>query len=165
MAENLIIEDGDKAAKYAALVPQIRALLDGENDEIARMANAVAALQQTFGWLWTGFYRVVGDELVLGPFQGPIACTRIAHGKGVCGDAWARNETLVVPDVDAFPGHIACSSLSRSEIVVPLHDASGKVIAVLDVDSTDLNTYDAIDKEWLEQVAAIVTQTEAVACA
>lgn len=109
MAENLIIENGDKAAKYAALVPQIRALLDGENDEIARMANAVAALQQTFGWLWTGFYRVVGDELVLGPFQGPIACTRIAHGKGVCGGAWARNETLVVPDVDAFPGHIACS--------------------------------------------------------
>ncbi|WP_283150617.1 GAF domain-containing protein [Silvimonas soli] len=157
MAETLVIEAGSKAERYASLECQLVALLDGEHDEIARMANTAAALQQTFGWLWIGFYRVVGEQLVLGPFQGPIACTRIAFGKGVCGGAWARNETLVVPDVDAFPGHIACSSLSCSEVVVPLHDAAGKVTGVLDVDSTELATFDQEDGYWLERLMAVMT--------
>ncbi len=128
----------------------------GEADLIARLANAAAALHATFDWLWTGFYLVRDKQLVLGPFQGPIACFRIAHGRGVCGAAWARNETLLVPDVEVFPGHIACSSLSRSEIVVPLRDTSGEVIGVLDVDSIRLADFDEVDQAWLEKVAALV---------
>ncbi|GGP21681.1 GAF domain-containing protein [Silvimonas iriomotensis] len=157
MAETLVIEGGSKAERYQSLEKQLTALLEGEHDPIARMANTAAALQMTFGWLWIGFYRVVGEQLVLGPFQGPIACTRIAYGKGVCGGAWAQNKTLVVPDVDAFPGHIACSSLSRSEVVVPLYDADGKVTGVLDVDSTELATFDDEDGYWLERLMAVMT--------
>ncbi|GGP26782.1 GAF domain-containing protein [Silvimonas amylolytica] len=160
MAETLVIEGGSKAERYQSLEKQLVALLEGEHDPIARMANTAAALQMTFGWLWIGFYRVVGEQLVLGPFQGPIACTRIAYGKGVCGGAWAQNKTLVVPDVDAFPGHIACSSLSRSEVVVPLHDADGKVTGVLDVDSTELATFDDEDGYWLERLMAVMTDVK-----
>jgi L-methionine (R)-S-oxide reductase len=119
-------------------------------------ANVVAALKQTFNFLWVGFYRVIDSELVLGPFQGPIACTRIAKGKGVCGSAWAQNKTIVVPDVDLFPGHIACSSLSRSEIVVPVHDASGQVVAVLDIDSEEIDKFDEIDQHYLEIIVDLL---------
>ncbi|TJZ73313.1 GAF domain-containing protein [Chitiniphilus eburneus] len=156
MAEHLDIADGDKGDRYRALLPQLDALLAGEPDPIARMANTAAALAATFGWLWVGFYRVVDDELVLGPFQGPIACTRIAHGKGVCGAAWARNETLVVPDVDAFPGHIACSSAARAEIVVPLRDRAGRVVGVLDVDHHLPAAFDTVDAAQLEAVATLL---------
>lgn len=156
MAETLHIAEGSKEDKYRELLPQLAALLAGETDLTARLANAGAALHTTFDWLWTGFYLVRAGDLVLGPFQGPVACFRIAHGRGVCGAAWARNITLVVPDVEAFPGHIACSSLSRSEIVVPLRDAAGAVIGVLDVDSIRLNDFDDIDRVWLEQVVALI---------
>src|SRR5476651_2793992 len=139
MAEDLsTITSTDKAEQYQSLIPQIEALLDGETDLVANMANVCAALKEQFKWFWVGFYLVKQDELVLGPFQGPVACTRIAKGRGVCGSAWAQAKTLIVPDVDAFPGHIACSSLSRSEIVVPLF-SHGEVIGVLDVDSAELN--------------------------
>ncbi|MBM3116694.1 GAF domain-containing protein [Jeongeupia naejangsanensis] len=161
MAESLNVAAGDKAARYALLQPQLAALLAGEPNLTARLANAAAALKQTFDWLWVGFYLVDGDELVLGPFQGPVACFRIAHGRGVCGSTWARAETLVVPDVDAFPGHIACSSASRSEIVVPLRDSHGDVIGVLDVDSEHLNEFDDIDARALEAIAALVVHGEA----
>lgn len=156
MAENLHIAAGSKEEKYRELLPQLESLLAGEADLVARLANAAAALHATFDWLWTGFYLVRDKQLVLGPFQGPIACFRIAHGRGVCGAAWARNETLLVPDVEAFTGHIACSSLSRSEIVVPLRDTSGEVIGVLDVDSIRLADFDEVDQAWLEKVAALV---------
>ncbi len=153
--EHLLTPQGTKEEQYEALLPQIEALLEGEPDPIARMANMAAALHETFRFWWTGFYRVVGDELVLGPFQGPIACTRIARGRGVCGTAWAKAETQVVPDVDKFPGHIACSSASRSEIVVPVfHD--GEVIAVLDIDSDRLATFDETDRLWLEQAVRML---------
>ncbi len=154
MAENLIIAGESKEERYQQLLPQALALIDSESDLIAAMANSCAAIQQTFNWLWTGFYLVKNEELVLGPFQGPIACTRIRKGKGVCGSAWAQAQTLVVPDVDAFPGHIACSSLSRSEIVVPVLDASGTVRAVLDVDSVELASFDDTDRRYLEQICA-----------
>jgi GAF domain-containing protein len=156
MAEHLEIIEGTRAEKYAALLPQIESVLEDEPDPIARMANMVAMLHETFRWWWTGFYRVIGDELVLGPFQGPLACTRIRRGRGVCGTAWDRDETQVVPDVDKFPGHIACSSASRSEIVVPVHDSNGRVIAVLDIDSAELATFDETDKEWLEKTVRIL---------
>ncbi|BCL76166.1 hypothetical protein JHS3_19020 [Jeongeupia sp. HS-3] len=156
MAENLIIAGGDKAARYASLLPQLAALLDGETNLTARLANTAAALKQSFDWLWVGFYLVDGDELVLGPFQGPVACFRIRHGRGVCGTAWARNETQLVADVDAFPGHIACSSASRSEVVVPLRNAQGGVIGVLDVDSERLGDFDDVDACELEAIAALV---------
>ena len=139
----------DRAALYAALLPQVRALLEGETDAIAAMANLSAAVHDTFRWHWVGFYRVVGKELVLGPFQGPVACTRIAFGKGVCGTAWKEDRVVVVPDVDLFPGHIACSALSRSEIVVPIHDRQGRVTAVLDIDSSALDDFSAVDVEGL----------------
>jgi len=139
----------DRAALHAALLPQVRALIDGEADAIAAMANVAAAVHTTFQWHWVGFYRVVGNELVLGPFQGPVACTRIALGKGVCGTAWKEDRVLVVPDVDLFPGHIACSALSRSEIVVPIHDRQGRVCAVLDIDSSALDDFSAVDVEGL----------------
>ncbi len=150
MAEELHIADGSKSEKYAALLPQLEALIKYESDEIAIMANLSSAIMETFGFLWTGFYVVRGDKLVLGPFQGPLACTRISSGKGVCGTAWAEGKTLVVADVEKFPGHIACSSSSRSEIVVPFY-RNGVVAGVLDIDSEFLNTFDNIDAEWLEK--------------
>ena len=155
MAENLIISDGDKCNKYSVLYEQIRSLTDGEDDMIANMANISSMIHQTFGFWWTGFYRVNGNMLVLGPFQGPLACSRIPFGRGVCGTAWKEAATVIVPDVDAFPGHIACSSVSRSEIVVPVFDDE-KVIAVLDIDSAELNTFDSVDKEWLEKICALL---------
>lgn len=156
MAEELRISGGSKAERYATLLPQVASLLEGETDRIAGMANMAAALAQTFGFFWTGFYRVIADKLVLGPFQGPIACTRIAFGKGVCGTAWARAETVIVPDVEAFPGHIACNSASRSEIVVPVK-VDGEVIAVLDIDSDRLGAFDEVDQRYLEQLVALLT--------
>ncbi len=154
MAEQIQIQANasDKAAVYSELIPQIEGLIQGETDEIAAMANVAAALHQAFGHHWIGFYRVRGDELVLGPFQGPVACTRIGLGKGVCGAAWQQASTLIVDDVDAFPGHIACSALSRSEIVVPVIDQHGTVQAVLDIDSEHLATFNAQDKDGLERV-------------
>ena len=156
MSEELNISEGSKKEKYATLIPQIQSVVSGEPDMIANMANIASMLHETFHFWWTGFYRVVDGMLVLGPFQGPLACTRIRKGKGVCGTAWAEAQTVIVPDVDAFPGHIACSSLSRSEIVVPVK-RDGKVIAVLDIDSKELNTFDATDQEYLEQIAEILT--------
>ncbi len=156
MAEELTISNGTKAEQYAELLPQIKAVISDEPDPIANMANVAAMLWQTFHWWWTGFYRVINDTLVLGPFQGPMACTRIRKGRGVCGTAWQENQTQVVPDVDLFPGHIACSSASRSEIVVPLHDPEGNVSGVLDIDSDELNTFDETDRLWLERIAALL---------
>ena len=144
-----------KSDTYQSLLPQIEALTDGETDSIAKMANVAAALHQTFGFWWTGFYRVVDDELVLGPFQGPVACMHIPFGRGVCGTAWQRQETMVVPNVHKFAGHIACSSESKSEIVVPVI-RDGKVIAVLDIDSTEYNTFDDTDKTYLEQIIRVI---------
>ena len=138
---------------YDLLLPQIRSLVEGETDMIANMANIVAALHETFGFWWTGFYRVEGKELVLGPFQGPVACTRIPFGRGVCGTAWERGETIIVPNVHEFAGHIACSSASKSEIVVPMR-RDGQIIAVLDIDSADYNTFDRIDQQFLEKIIA-----------
>src|SRR5579863_2422268 len=151
MAEDLQLAAGTKTDRYRSLLPQIRALVEGETDRVANMANIVAALKQQFGWLWVGFYLVKDGELVVGPFQGPVACTRIASGRGVCGTSWQERQTLIVPDVGEFPGHIACSSLSRSEIVVPVFDR-GEVVAVLDVDSMALNTFDEEDQRWLEEL-------------
>lgn len=144
-----------KTARYETLYRQAQAVLEGENDLTANMANLSAMIHREFGFWWTGFYRVCNEELVLGPFQGPIACTRIAYGKGVCGTAWERQETIVVPDVEEFPGHIACSSESRSEIVVPVW-RDDKVIAVLDIDSEKLDTFDETDKVWLEKIASLL---------
>lgn len=155
MAEDLIIHTGTKEEQYRTLLPQLRAILEGENDLVANLANVAAALKEQFGWLWIGFYLVKGDELVLGPFQGPVACTRIRKGRGVCGTSWAEASTLVVPDVEKFPGHIACSSLSRSEIVVPLI-RKGQVVGVLDADSTELNTYDDTDRHFLEEIVNLL---------
>jgi L-methionine (R)-S-oxide reductase len=153
MAEDLSIIQGNKAEQYTSLLPQIKALITGEPDQVANLANIAAALKEQFGWLWVGFYLVKGEELVLGPFQGPVACTRIRKGRGVCGTSWAQAATLVVPDVEKFPGHIACSSLSRSEIVVPLVK-NGEVFGVLDVDSAELNTFDETDRKFLEEVVS-----------
>ena len=154
MAEELTISSGSKEEKYQELLPQIRAVVEGESDPIANMANVASMLHETFGFWWTGFYRVLDGELVLGPFQGPLACTRIQKGRGVCGTAWERGEMVIVPDVDAFPGHIACSSLSRSEIVVPVFQ-HGVVVAVLDIDSKELATFDEIDKKYLEEIVTL----------
>jgi len=151
MAEDLSIIQGSKEEQYQALLPQVKALIDGEPDMIANLANICAALKEQFGWLWVGFYLVKADELVLGPFQGPVACTRIRKGRGVCGAAWEQAQTLIVPDVEKFPGHIACSSLSKSEIVIPLI-GDGKVVGVLDVDSVLLNDFDETDKQFLEEI-------------
>ena len=148
----------DKNKTYQLLVQQVESLIEGENNPVGQLANAAALLHETMGWWWTGFYIVRDGELQLGPFQGPIACYRIKHGRGVCGTAWQENRTIVVPDVEQFPGHIACSSLSRSEIVVPLHDASGDVIAVLDIDSKDLATFDDADARWLNEIARVIEQ-------
>jgi L-methionine (R)-S-oxide reductase len=163
MAEDLTIIQGSKAEIYQSLIPQIKGLLDGERDLVANLANVSAALKEQFNWLWVGFYLVKPDsksfgsaqdaetELVLGPFQGPVACTRIKKGRGVCGAAWQNAETLIVPDVEKFPGHIACSSLSKSEIVIPLIK-NGEVIGVLDVDSAELDLFDETDKKYLQQI-------------
>lgn len=151
MSEDLQIAKGSKTEQYAALLPQIRALMEGEPDGTANLANVAAALREQFGWLWVGFYLVKDGELVVGPFQGPVACTRIRKGKGVCGTSWAEERTLIVPDVAAFPGHIACSSLSRSEIVVPIR-AGQSIVGVLDADSIELNAFDQEDQRWLEEL-------------
>lgn len=157
MSEDLIIApNATKQEKYEALLPQLQALLESETDIIANMANLTAALNQAFGWLWTGFYIVRNEELVLGPFQGPIACTRIKYGRGVCGTAWKKNQSLLVPDVNLFPGHIACSSLSVSEIVIPICDNTGKVIAVLDVDSQHYGVLDETDVRFLQEIALLI---------
>jgi L-methionine (R)-S-oxide reductase len=153
MAEDLIITEGGKEEQYRQLLPQLKALMEGEPDLVANLANVSAALRQQFGWWWVGFYLVRDGELVLGPFQGPVACTRIRKGRGVCGTSWDRAETIIVPDVERFPGHIACSSLSRSEIVVPVI-REGVVLAVLDVDSEHLDYFDETDRQWLEAVVA-----------
>jgi GAF domain-containing protein len=155
MAEDLLITKGTKEEQYESLLPQIKALLDGEPDLIANLANITGALKEQFNWLWVGFYLVKDDELVLGPFQGPVACTRIKKGKGVCGASWAKAQTLIVPDVEKFPGHVACSSLSRSEIVVPII-RNDKVIGVLDVDSIELDQYDNIDQNYLEKITELI---------
>ena len=156
MAEELHIAQGGKEEKYALLYKQIAAVTENESDTIANMANVAAMIHATFGFWWTGFYRVVGEELVLGPFQGPLACSRIAYGRGVCGTAWKEQRTQVVPDVEQFPGHIACSSASKSEIVVPLFDADGNITAVLDIDSEHLATFNETDRQWLEKIATII---------
>ena len=156
MAEDLTItRSTDKKEQYLSLIPQIKALLEGETDLIANLANVTAALKEQFKWFWVGFYLVKDGELVLGPFQGSVACTRIAKGKGVCGASWDQAKTLIVPDVDAFPGHIACSSLSRSEIVLPLFK-NGEVIGVLDVDSEQLDQFDETDAQHLEQIVKLL---------
>ena len=156
MAEDLnIITSVNKTEQYQSLIPQIAALVEGEPDLIANLANICAALKEQFKWFWTGFYLVKNNQLVLGPFQGPVACTRIAFGKGVCGSAWQQQKTLIVPNVDEFPGHIACSSLSKSEIVIPVFN-NGEVVAVLDVDSEFLNQFDETDAQYLEQIVSLI---------
>lgn len=162
MAEDLILGKGSKTERYETLIPQIRGLLEGESDLVANMANVAAALKEQFGWLWVGFYLVkevsaVGkvEELVLGPFQGPVACTRIKKGRGVCGTAWLNAKTIIVQDVEQFPGHIACSSLSKSEIVIPLFKDNG-VFAVLDVDSSSFREFDETDKKFLEEIVSLI---------
>lgn len=158
MAEDLKIIHGSKAEQYRSLLPQLSGLLEGESDFIANMANTCAALKEQFGWLWVGFYLVKGKELVLGPFQGPVACTRIKKGRGVCGTSWQEEKTILVEDVHAFPGHIACSSLSRSEIVIPLL-YQGNCIGVLDIDSELLNDFDTTDQQYLEQIVSLVLKS------
>lgn len=155
MAEDLKITQGSKQEQYLELIPQIKGLLDGEPDLVANLANTAAALKEQFGWFWVGFYLVKEDELVLGPFQGPVACTRIRKGRGVCGSSWDQAKTLIVPDVEKFPGHIACSSLSKSEIVVPLF-VNGVVVGVLDVDSSELDQFDETDANYLEQIVGFL---------
>ena len=165
MSEDLLIAKGTKEEQYQLLIPQIKGLLDGENDLVANLANVTAALKEQFGWLWVGFYLVKpsnanisageNEELVLGPFQGPVACTRIKKGRGVCGTGWSMAKALIVPDVEKFPGHIACSSLSKSEIVVPVI-RNQNVVAVLDVDSSELNQFNSIDQEYLEKIIALL---------
>ena len=156
MAEDLyIVKEGSLQEKYESLIPQLKALIEDESDIVANMANVAAALKETFGFFWVGFYRVDGEQLVLGPFQGPVACTRIAYGRGVCGTAWKQGQTLLVPDVDQFPGHIACSSLSRSEIVVPAFKES-KVCAVLDVDSDSLDAFSETDAVYLQKIVSLL---------
>ena len=155
MAEELHIAQGSKEEKYALLYKQVASLVESESDSIANMANVAAMIHETFRFWWTGFYRVAGEQLVLGPFQGPLACSRITYGRGVCGTAWKEALTQVVPDVEQFPGHIACSSASKSEIVVPLFK-DGKVVAVLDIDSEQLATFDETDKHWLERIVELL---------
>lgn len=155
MAEDLSIIKGDKQTQYQSLIPQIKALIEGEPDLIANLANIAGALKEQFGWFWVGFYLVKGEQLVLGPFQGPVACTRINKGRGVCGTSWANAATLIVPDVEKFPGHIACSSLSKSEIVVPMIK-DGVVWGVLDVDSEFLDSFDETDKQYLEIITGLI---------
>lgn len=158
MAESLTVSGATKQERYESLLPQVKALVDGEKDVIANLSNIMSALKYGMGYFWVGVYFVKGDELVLGPFQGPVACTRIAMGKGVCGASWKQKQTIVVEDVDKFPGHIACSSASRSEIVIPAFDNKGEVMLVLDVDSDQLADFDDTDKKYLEEVTAVIAQ-------
>lgn len=155
MAEDLLIVSGTKQEQYEALLPQVKGLLEGETDLVANLANVTAALKEQFNWLWVGFYMVKNNELVLAPFQGPVACTRIKKGRGVCGSSWQQRKTLIVPDVEQFPGHIACSSLSKSEIVIPII-RNDDVLGVLDVDSSELNTFDETDQYYLEQIIGLI---------
>lgn len=155
MAEDLTILQGSKEEQYKGLIPQIKALISDENDLVANLANIAAALKEQFDFFWVGFYLLKEDELVLGPFQGPVACTRIQYNKGVCGSTWAKGETIIVPDVDQFPGHIACSSLSKSEIVVPIY-RQNQFLGVLDVDSAELNSFDEIDRQYLEEICKLL---------
>lgn len=155
MAEDLSIVSGNKEEQYQNIIPQIKGLLGGETDLVANLANVVAALKEQFGWFWVGFYLVRNNELVLAPFQGPVACTRIRKGRGVCGSSWEQQKTLIVPDVEKFPGHIACSSLSKSEIVVPVI-RNGEVIGVLDVDADTTDQFDETDQQYLEQIIALI---------
>ena len=155
MAEDLTITKGDKKNQYESLLPQIQGLLSGEPNLIANLANIAAALKEQFNWFWVGFYWIIDDELVLGPFHGPVACTRIKKGRGVCGTAWEKEATIIVDDVEKFPGHIACSSLSKSEIVIPVFK-DGKIMGVLDVDSSDLAQFDALDQDFLEKIVALI---------
>ncbi|MCL4164168.1 UNVERIFIED_CONTAM: hypothetical protein GTU68_015156 [Idotea baltica] len=159
MSENLLIAQGDRSQRYESLLPQIEALIESESDSVANLANIAAALHQAFEFLWVGFYRVQGEELILGPFQGPIACTRINKGAGVCGKAWLDKTILVVPDVNAFPGHIACSSASKSEIVVPIYNSQGEVVFVLDIDSSKYEDFDQVDQRYLDKLAQIITNS------
>ena len=155
MSDDLTIASGNKIEMYQSIIPQIAALIEGEQDLIANLANVVAALKEQFGWWWVGFYLVKNNELVLGPFQGPVACTRIHKGRGVCGAAWQQEKTIIVPDVEKFPGHIACSSLSKSEIVVPVFSQQ-EVVGVLDVDSEVLNFFDATDERYLKEIVDLL---------
>ena len=155
MSDDLSIATGDKIEMYQSIIPQIAALIEGEQDLIANLANVAAALKEQFGWWWVGFYLVKNNELVLGPFQGPVACTRIHKGRGVCGAAWQQEKTIIVPDVEKFPGHIACSSLSKSEIVVPIFSQQ-QVVGVLDVDSEVLNFFDATDERYLKEIVDLL---------
>ncbi|MEY4275067.1 MAG: hypothetical protein RL638_2015 [Bacteroidota bacterium] len=158
MAEDLQIPTGSREEKYVALYPQIQGLLIGENDQTANLANIVAAIKEVFGFFWVGFYIVKDGQLVLGPFQGPVACTRIPFHKGVCGHAYTIAETVIVPDVDAFPGHIACASASKSEIVLPVKNQAGKVTMVLDVDSDVLNDFSVVDQQGLEKILGLINE-------
>ena len=155
MAEDLSIATGTKAEQYESLVPQIKGLLEGETDLTANLANVAAALKEQFGWFWVGFYLVKNNELVVGPFQGPVVCTRIRKGRGVCGTSWENAESIIVPDVEKFPGHIACSSLSKSEIVIPII-RDNEVVGVLDIDSDDYDQFDIIDQKYLESIVALI---------
>jgi L-methionine (R)-S-oxide reductase len=156
MAEDLsIIRNVNKEEQYQSLLPQIKGLLSGETDQVANLANVAAALKEQFDWFWVGFYLVKDDELVLGPFQGPVACTRIKKGRGVCGTSWEKSEVIIVPDVDEFPGHIACAAASRSEIVLPLYH-QGNIVGVLDVDSVELANFDEIDAKYLQQILGLL---------
>jgi GAF domain-containing protein len=158
MSESLYLHQGTKEEQYLSLIPQLKGLLEGETDLIANLANVAAALKAQFNWLWIGFYLVKKEELVLGPFQGPVACTRIQKGRGVCGSAWATEKTLIVPDVEQFPGHIACSSLSKSEIVLPII-ANGVVVGVLDADHSTLEHFDEVDQRYLQEIIDLIDWT------
>jgi GAF domain-containing protein len=157
MAEDLTLHQGTKKEQYESLIPQIKGLMTGESNLIANLGNIAAALKEQFNWLWVGFYWVEGEELVLAPFQGPVACTRIKKGRGVCGTTWEKGITLIVDDVEKFPGHIACSSASRSEIVIPVFQ-NGQIVGVLDVDSTELAHFDTIDQQYLEEIVGFLDQ-------
>lgn len=152
-----VLSDTEKAKRYAEALPQLASLLEGETDTVANLANFCALLHEAFRWWWTGFYRISGEQLVLGPFQGPVACTRIKKGRGVCGTAWERESTIVVKDVEEFPGHIACSVVSRSEIVVPVRNAAGQLWGVLDIDSEHLAAFSDVDRQWLERAVQLLT--------
>lgn len=158
MAEDLQIKGNTKEEKYQSIIPQIKALVDGETDAIANMANICAALKYGFNFFWVGFYLIKNNQLVLAPFQGPVACTRIHLGKGVCGTAWKNNEVIIVDDVDKFPGHIACSSLSKSEIVLPIYNSNNDIIGVLDVDSDEYASFDKTDELYLNQILELMKQ-------
>lgn len=156
MAEDLTINKGTKKDQYIGLVPQIRGLVTGETNQIANLANIAAALKEQFNFFWVGFYLIEGEQLVLGPFQGPVACTRIQYGRGVCGTSWKENKTIIVPNVEEFPGHIACSSLSKSEIVIPIYN-NKNIIGILDVDSDELNAFDEIDAQYLTEIVSLLS--------